>query len=132
MSRAGSVSANPAVGEAADLIVDAGGTVMLSEITEMVGAERVLARRGKTDQIRQDLLRLIKRYEIDLSMSKDDDSRVFITPGNIEGGLTTIEEKLAASIRRAAARSRRLSATGRYPARRASSSWIRLVTTSRP
>lgn len=87
------LSANPAVGEAADIIVEAGGTVVLSEVTEMVGAERVLSRRGKTDEIRRDLLDLIKKYEIDLSMSTEDDSGIFISPGNIEGGLTTIEEK---------------------------------------
>ena len=95
------LSANPAVGEAADMIVEAGGTVVLSEITEMVGAELVLARRGRTDAIRRDLLDLIKKYEIDLSMSTEDDSGVFITPGNIEGGLTTIEEKSLGCIYKA-------------------------------
>lgn len=95
------LSANPAVGEAADIIVEAGGTVMLSEITEMVGAERVLSRRGKTDEIRHHLMELIKSYEIDLSMSTEDDSGVFISPGNIEGGLTTIEEKSLGCIYKA-------------------------------
>ncbi len=95
------LTANPAVGEAADLIVAAGGTVVLSEITEMVGAERVLARRAKTEGIRNDLLSLIRKYEIDLSMSTEDDSGIFITPGNIEGGLTTIEEKSLGCIHKA-------------------------------
>src|SRR5690606_34140936 len=57
------LTANPAVGEAADLIVDAGGTVVLSEITEMVGAENVLARRACDVQVRDELLQLIKKYE---------------------------------------------------------------------
>jgi altronate dehydratase large subunit len=95
------LTANPAVGEAADLIVAAGGTVVLSEITEMVGAERVLSRRAKTEGIRNELLSLIKQYEIDLSMSTEDDSGIFITPGNIEGGLTTIEEKSLGCIHKA-------------------------------
>ena len=95
------LTANPAVGEAADLIVAAGGTVVLSEITEMVGAERVLARRAKTEGIRDELLSLFRRYEIDLSMSTEDDSEIFITPGNIEGGLTTIEEKSLGCIHKA-------------------------------
>jgi altronate dehydratase large subunit len=98
------LSANPAVGEAADIIVDAGGTVVLSEITEMVGAERVLARRGNTDLIRRDLMNLIEKYEVDLSMTTEDDSGVFITPGNIEGGLTTIEEKSLGCIYKAGTR----------------------------
>jgi altronate dehydratase large subunit len=95
------LTANPAVGEAADILVGAGGTVVLSEITEMVGAERVLWRRGKTDRIKQDLMTLIKEYEIELSMTTQDDSGVFISPGNIEGGLTTIEEKSLGCIYKA-------------------------------
>ena len=95
------LTANPAVGEAADLIVEAGGTVILSEITEMVGAERVLSRRVRTDRMRDELLSLIRKYEIDLSMSTEDDSGIFITPGNIEGGLTTIEEKSLGCIYKA-------------------------------
>lgn len=87
------LTANPAVGAAADILVSHGGTVILSEVTEMVGAESVLARRAQNDTIRQELLTLIKRYEIELAMSTEDDSGVFISPGNIAGGLTTIEEK---------------------------------------
>jgi altronate dehydratase large subunit len=95
------LTANPAVGEAADIIVAKGGTVILSEVTEMVGAEHVLARRGKNDQIRQELLSLIKKYEVDLSMSTEDDSGIFISPGNVAGGLTTIEEKSLGCIYKA-------------------------------
>ena len=95
------LTANPAVGEAADLVVAAGGTVILSEITEMVGAEPVLWRRGKTEAIQQRLMSLIKEYEIELSMTTDDDSGVFISPGNIAGGLTTIEEKSLGCIYKA-------------------------------
>ena len=95
------LTANPAVGEAADIIVGAGGTVVLSEVTEMVGAEPVLERRGKTDAIKAELMTLIKKYEIELSMTTEDDSGVFISPGNIEGGLTTIEEKSLGCIYKA-------------------------------
>lgn len=95
------LTANPAVGEAADIIVSHGGTVILSEVTEMVGAEQVLARRGKNDEIKRDLLALIKKYEVDLSLSTEDDSGVFISPGNIAGGLTTIEEKSLGCIYKA-------------------------------
>lgn len=98
------LTANPAVGEAADLIVDAGGTVVLSEITEMVGAENVLSRRACNDRVRDELLELIKKYEIDLSLSTEDDSGIFIAPGNIAGGLTTIEEKSLGCIFKAGTR----------------------------
>ena len=95
------LTANPAVGEAADIIVDNGGTVVLSEVTEMVGAEPVLERRGKTDAIKAELMTLIKKYEIELSLTTEDDSGVFISRGNIEGGLTTIEEKSLGCIYKA-------------------------------
>ncbi|WP_165769157.1 UxaA family hydrolase [Virgibacillus profundi] len=95
------LTANPAVGEAADIIVNNNGTVVLSEVTEMVGAESVLARRAKDDELKNDLLTMIKKYEIELSLSTEDDSGIFIAPGNIEGGLTTIEEKSLGCIYKA-------------------------------
>ncbi|MFM1653905.1 UxaA family hydrolase [Brevibacillus sp. B_LB10_24] len=95
------LSANPAVGEAADLLVSMGGTVVLSEVTEMVGAENVLARRASNEQIREQLLTLIKKYEIELSLTTEDDSGIFIAPGNVAGGLTTIEEKSLGCIYKA-------------------------------
>lgn len=95
------LTANPAVGEAADRIVGHGGTVILSEITEMVGAEPVLARRARDRNVQERLMSLIKEYEIELSMTTEDDSGVFISPGNIEGGLTTIEEKSLGCIHKA-------------------------------
>lgn len=95
------LTANPAVGMAADKIVGYGGTVILSEITEMVGAEAVLSRRALSVDVRQKLLALIKEYEIELSMTTEDDSGIFISPGNIEGGLTTIEEKSLGCIHKA-------------------------------
>lgn len=95
------LTANPAVGAAADRIVGLGGTVILSEITEMVGAEPVLARRARDKDVQQRLMALIKQYEIELSMTTEDDSGVFISPGNIAGGLTTIEEKSLGCIHKA-------------------------------
>ncbi len=49
-------------------------------------------------------MRRIKAYEIELSMTTEDDSGVFISPGNIEGGLTTIEEKSLGCIYKAGTR----------------------------
>ena len=95
------LTANPAVGEAADTIVGHGGTVILSEITEMVGAEPALARRARDETVQRKLMSLIKQYEIELSMTTDDDSGIFISPGNVEGGLTSIEEKSLGCIHKA-------------------------------
>lgn len=127
------LTAHPAVGEAADVgIVDAGGTVVPSEITEMSWRRECARHRSSTPEVQSALLRLIKQYEIDLSMTTEDDSGVFISPGNIEGGLTTIEEKSLGCIYKAGTatdrRDRSMARSGRSTAW--SSSWIRPATTS--
>lgn len=95
------LSANPAVGVCADLVVSAGGTVYLSEIPEMVGAEQVLARRCADDDVRERLLRLVAQWERELSLMSPDGSGSYLAPGNIAGGLTTIAEKSLGCIKKA-------------------------------
>lgn len=95
------LSGNPAVGAASDRIVEEGGTVILSETSEIVGAEEVLARRAINEEVRADLLRVVERAERDLAFSVPEADGVYITPGNIEGGLTTIEEKSLGCIYKA-------------------------------
>jgi len=87
------LTANPLVGRVADRMVAAGGTAIVSETTEFIGAEHLLAERGRTpevgEQARQmvlDFERMACDYGADLTGSNP-------SPGNIEGGLTTIEEK---------------------------------------
>lgn len=95
------LSANPAVGVASDLIVEAGGTLILSETSEIVGAEGILASRAVDKRVRQDLLRIVRDAERGLALTSPQPDGVYITPGNIEGGLTTIEEKSLGCIRKA-------------------------------
>ena len=52
------IAANPAVGEMSDRIVDMGGTTMMSETVEFIGAEHVLARRGATPEIHDQIIRI--------------------------------------------------------------------------
>ncbi|MDI6600767.1 MAG: UxaA family hydrolase [Thermoanaerobacteraceae bacterium] len=87
------IAANPAVGEASDLLVQKGATVILSETTELIGAEHLLASRAVNDTVKRRLLEIVKRMEkkaIEMGVSITGANP---TPGNIEGGLTTIEEK---------------------------------------
>ena len=95
------LSANPAVGVASDSIVEAGGTVILSETSEIVGAEGILARRAVNERAKEDLLRIVGNAEKGLALTSPQADGVYITPGNIEGGLTTIEEKSLGCIRKA-------------------------------
>lgn len=87
------ISANPAVGECADRLVDAGGTVLLAETTELIGAEHILAARAATPQVAQRVYQVIDRYERAVLATGYDMRGGNPAPGNIAGGLTTIEEK---------------------------------------
>ena len=87
------IAANPSVGRASNLLIDAGGTSILSETTELIGAEHLVAARCVTQELADRLIYMVKRIE-DKSISYGVDLRgTQPTPGNIEGGLTTIEEK---------------------------------------
>ena len=84
------VTANPAVGVAADLFVKAGAAVFLPEIPELQGAAMVdLARRARTRTVGRKLMHALKRYEKYVSMFGDD-FRDNPSPGNIKGGLYNI------------------------------------------
>jgi len=84
------VTANPAVGVAADLFVRAGAAVFLPEIPELQGAAMVdLARRARTRTVGRKLMHALKRYEKYVSMFGDD-FRDNPSPGNIKGGLYNI------------------------------------------
>ena len=91
------ITANPAVGIAADLFVAQGGTVILSETTEIYGAEHLLTRRAVSRKIGQKLLERIKWWEWYTGVFG---AEINNNPsqGNKEGGLTTIYEKSLGAI----------------------------------
>ncbi|TRW94194.1 altronate dehydratase [Paracoccus sp. M683] len=87
-----SITANPALGVASDLIVAQGGTAILSETPEIYGAEQLLLRRAGTPGIAQKLIEQIRWWEGYAAQnggSMDNNP----SPGNKQGGITTILEK---------------------------------------
>jgi altronate dehydratase large subunit len=95
------IAANPAIGVASDLLVEAGGTSILSETTELIGAEHVLARRAASPDVARKLIGIVKQTE-DRALAMGADLRGSQpTPGNIAGGITTIEEKSLGCIHKA-------------------------------
>ncbi|MGQ9720009.1 MAG: UxaA family hydrolase [Candidatus Jordarchaeum sp.] len=89
---------NPAVGVAADAIVKLGGTVILPEATEWIGAEHLLAKRAVNGETGKKIYAAVDKY-ISKVLSLGIDVRgTQPTPGNIEGGITTIEEKSLGTI----------------------------------
>src|SRR5665647_2438823 len=92
---------NPAIGVASDLLVAAGGTSILGEVTEFIGAEHILARQAVNGEVAQEILNLVTRME-NRAMAVGQDIRGGQpTGGNIKGGLTTIEEKSLGAIAKA-------------------------------
>jgi altronate dehydratase large subunit len=87
------LASNPSLGAASDLLVEAGGTVILSETTELIGAEHLLARRARTPEIGKQVLDLIAWWEKEAIATGQDIRGANPAPGNIAGGITTIEEK---------------------------------------
>lgn len=87
------LSANPAVGHVSDLIVEAGGTAILAETTELIGAEHLLANRAVDDKTVKRVYDVIKQAEGRALMMGVDIRTGNPTPGNIEGGLSSLEEK---------------------------------------
>ena len=91
------VTANPAVGFAADLIVRAGGTVMFSEVTEVRDGIQLMVYRAANAEVANALLREMAWYDRYLELGGVDRS-ANTTPGNKQGGLSNIVEKSLGSI----------------------------------
>ncbi|ESP86970.1 UxaA family hydrolase [Candidatus Halobonum tyrrellensis] len=92
------IAANPAVGEACDRLVAAGGTASFSETPEFIGAEHVLAERCADAETRERLLDRVEEREATADLMGVDLRGAQPSPGNQEGGLTTIEEKSLGAI----------------------------------
>lgn len=100
------LASNPAVGRVADRLVDAGGSVVLGEIAEIMGAEHLLAARASTAGTAAHLLRVVNRVEAEAMALGLDIRGTQPSPGNIRGGLTTIEEKSLGATHKAGERTR--------------------------
>lgn len=94
------VTANPAVGEAGDLFVRQGAGWVLAETTETYGAEHLLTRRAVTPDVGRKLVALMRWWEWYTGMW-DASLDANPSPGNKEGGLTTIYEKSLGAVAKA-------------------------------
>jgi len=95
------LSANPALGWVSDRLVEMGSTVLLAETTELIGAEHILARRAAGKGVEEALVASIRKTESKALASGLDLHGTQPTPGNIEGGISTIEEKSLGCVRKA-------------------------------
>ncbi len=91
------VTANPALGVASDLLVAQGGTSILGETPEIYGAEHLLTRRAVSRAVGEKLVERIKWWEWYTGIFGAEINNN-PSPGNKEGGLTTIYEKSLGAI----------------------------------
>lgn len=91
------VSANPALGAAADLLVAHGGTAILSETPEVYGAEHLLTRRAVRREVGEKLIARIRWWE-EYTRRNGGEMNNNPSPGNKAGGLTTILEKSLGAV----------------------------------
>jgi altronate dehydratase large subunit len=92
------LSSNPAVGRAVDRLIEAGGSVIFGETTEIVGAEHILSRRCDRPAVADRLLALVRNLEDRVRAAGSDMRGGNPSAGNIAAGLTTIEEKSLGAI----------------------------------
>ncbi|HIX90719.1 MAG TPA: UxaA family hydrolase [Candidatus Agathobaculum pullicola] len=87
------LAANVLIGEMSDRIVAAGGTSILSETTEFIGAEHILARRAANKEVHDRIFEIVHRYERAMQLVGEEIREGNPAPGNKAGGITTLEEK---------------------------------------
>ncbi|MBE6083823.1 MAG: altronate dehydratase [Tissierellaceae bacterium] len=92
------LSANPSLGYCSDILIKEGGTVFLGETTELIGTEHILAKRAKNEKVKNDILKIVKDLEKEFIRLGIDVRGANPTPGNIKGGLSTLEEKALGGI----------------------------------
>lgn len=94
------LTANPLVGLVADRVAGAGGTPVLTEIPEVFGAERLLMARAADRRVFDQAVALVngfKRYFLDHGQPVSENP----SPGNLDGGITTLEEKSLGAVQKA-------------------------------
>jgi altronate hydrolase len=94
------ISANPALGHAADLLVACGGTVLMTEVPEFCGAEHILARRAKDNETARAIYRMVDWYKeyagkVGAKLAENP------SPGNVKSGLLNITIKSLGAIAKA-------------------------------
>ena len=87
------LAANPVIGETSDRIVAAARPSILSETSDLLGAEHILARRAATPEVHDRIFEIVHRYEAALRLVGEEVREGNPAPGNKAGGITTLEEK---------------------------------------
>ncbi|RUS65964.1 (2R)-sulfolactate sulfo-lyase subunit beta [Saezia sanguinis] len=116
--------ANPALGIASDRLVEQGGSSILSELTELLGTQHILARRAINEQVGKEIEDAINAMEEHLTKqtreSTNENRRHLISTGNYDGGLSSVVEKSLGSMKKSGEKAKFMEvfATGAIPSKR--------------
>ncbi|WP_420138973.1 UxaA family hydrolase, partial [Sphingomonas sp.] len=94
------LTANPLVGRMSDAVTSAGGSVILTEIPEIFGAEQMLMARAQDERTFADIVALVNGFKAYFTAHGEPVSEN-PSPGNIAGGITTLEEKSLGAVQKA-------------------------------
>lgn len=92
------MASNCVIGYVADKLIDLGATVVFGETTEFLGAEHILAERAVSSDVADKILEIVRNMEARANAFGCDMRKGQPTPGNIAGGLSSIEEKSLGAI----------------------------------
>jgi altronate dehydratase large subunit len=95
------ITANPAVGVVSDRVVSGGGTVILTENTEMIGTSHILERRSASPEVAERVRDMIAAAERRTREILGPLASMVIAPGNMDGGMSSIQEKSLGCIAKA-------------------------------
>ncbi|MFL5608351.1 MAG: UxaA family hydrolase [Gemmatimonadaceae bacterium] len=93
------ITANPLVGRIANRLASLGGTVLLTEVPEMFGAERVLMNRAADERVYGSVVEMVNSFK-EYFLRHGQPVYENPSPGNKAGGLTTLEEKSLGAIQK--------------------------------
>lgn len=94
------ICANVVMGYVCDMLVELGGTAILSETPELLGAEHILAARAVNENVAKRIYEITKNFEAHFRNVGYDVRDGDPSPGNFRGGITTLEEKSLGCIRK--------------------------------
>jgi altronate dehydratase large subunit len=95
------IAGNPVVGYVFDKLVDAGGTCLFGETTEIIGAEHILAKRAANEKVASEIMSLAEETEARAKSTGQDLRTINPIPENIAGGISSLEEKSLGAIHKA-------------------------------
>jgi len=103
---ASGIAANPVLGAASDMLIAEGGTSIITEVTELIGAEHIMARHAETPEVAAAILKLVKtnaeRLKRDIGSSDaSHNAHLLVSPGNLDGGVTNVVEKALGGLKKA-------------------------------